>query len=332
MDFMKVAIIGAGFAGLGTAWHLIQQNPDIDITIFDDLGIGGEASGIAAGLLHPFVGLRAKLNLYGNEAYESTCRLLMESENFLKETVYSKSGLLRMALTPSQQNDFLECSKTNPDVKYLKNDECQNLNPACASYPGILIAKGTTVYVKAYLKGLFLSLTQKGVKLEKSKINNLSDLKQFDKVIVTAGAGVKQFAELGPLEVFLIKGQTLELEWPKDLQPLSVPLSSSSYILMNQDKQSCIAGATYERNYLSSFRDQAFAQNSIMPKTVAMIPGLKDAKIIDCKAALRVSTKDHMPIVEKINERLFVYVGLGSKGLLYHSFFAEKLAMLCLKV
>lgn len=328
---MKVAIIGAGFAGLGSAWHLLKQNPDIDITIFDDLGIGGEASGIAAGLLHPFVGMRARLNLFGNEAYASTCRLLMESEKCLKEAVYSTSGLLRLALSPSQQNDFFECSKINPDVTYLNHDECQNLNPACASYPGILIGQGTTVYVQAYLNGLFLSLKLAGVKLENSRVHNLNELQQFDKVIVAAGAGVKQFAELMNLEVSLIKGQTLELEWPKDLQPLKVPLSSSSYILMNPDNKSCIVGATYERNYITSLSDQSFAQYSIMPKTIAMIPGLKEAKIIDCKAALRVSTKDHMPIVKKINERLFVFVGLGSKGLLYHSFFAEKLAMLCAK-
>ncbi|HRD55095.1 MAG TPA: FAD-dependent oxidoreductase, partial [Parachlamydiaceae bacterium] len=50
---MKIAIIGAGFAGLATAWHLLQHQDKIplEVTIFDSSGFGGGASGIAAGLL-----------------------------------------------------------------------------------------------------------------------------------------------------------------------------------------------------------------------------------------------------------------------------------------
>lgn len=42
---MEVAIIGAGFTGLWTAWYLLQQQTDLDITLFDANAVGFGASG-----------------------------------------------------------------------------------------------------------------------------------------------------------------------------------------------------------------------------------------------------------------------------------------------
>lgn len=45
---MRIAIIGAGFSGLAAAWYFLQQ-PHLEVTVFDKKGIGGGASGVAAG-------------------------------------------------------------------------------------------------------------------------------------------------------------------------------------------------------------------------------------------------------------------------------------------
>ena len=51
---MKVAIVGAGFSGLACAWHLLHmQTEPPQVTLFDRKGIGGGASEITAGLIHP---------------------------------------------------------------------------------------------------------------------------------------------------------------------------------------------------------------------------------------------------------------------------------------
>lgn len=325
---MKIAIIGAGFAGLGTAWHLLNRQYKTDplnITIFDGSGVGGEASGIAAGLLHPYTGPHAKLNRFGHEGMTSTLKLLETAKNALKNDVYNSHGMLRLALTTSQEEDYLNCARKNPEVDYLSHEECQKLTPSIAPFPGIFIRQAKTVYTKEYLKGLFLHLTLMGAMFETASIEHLDELKSFDKIIVTAGANTKLFKELQHLQLAYTKGQILELEWPQDLAPLKIPVNSESYILMNPDRKSCIAGATFEKQFLNQEPDQAFAESYIMPKVTAIIPGLKNAKIISCKAGIRVSLPGHLPLVQKINERLFVFVGLGSKGLLYHSLYAEKL-------
>jgi len=325
---MKIAVIGSGFAGLATAWHLLSNQSTRDpvqITIFDDLGVGGQASGIAAGLLHPFAGLHAKLNRFGKEGFKSSSKLLEASSKAFGADVYKQSGLLRLSLTASQCQDYLKCSKLNDNVDFLTPLECRQLVPCISAISGIHIKEAITVFTKNYLEGLFLSCQQMGATFEHVKIESLNDLNHFDLVVVTAGMGTNLFLELKSMPITFLKGQILELEWPKEIKPLSIPISSQSYIVMSQDMKSCIVGATFEKQFSSLFEDPGFAESDIMPKVIALIPALSKAKIMNCKAAIRVSTRDHLPIIKKIHDRLFVFTGLGSKGLLYHSYYAEKL-------
>ena len=55
---MKLAIVGAGFCGVYAAF-LASKESNIEITLFDAKGIAAGASGVAAGLIHPFAGRRA---------------------------------------------------------------------------------------------------------------------------------------------------------------------------------------------------------------------------------------------------------------------------------
>lgn len=54
---LRCAVLGAGFAGLSVAWHLLQLSPQelhLSVDLYDEIGIGGGASGVAGGLLHPY--------------------------------------------------------------------------------------------------------------------------------------------------------------------------------------------------------------------------------------------------------------------------------------
>ena len=50
--------------------------------------------------------------------------------------------------------------------------------------------------------------------------------------------------------------------------------------------------------------------------------------VLGAKAGVRVTNPAHyFPIVEKLDERSWVVTALGSRGLLYHAYLAEQLAL-----
>ena len=309
----KIAIIGAGFAGLATAWHLLNLHHEV--TLYDGSGIGGQASGIAAGLLHPFVGAHAKYNWKGAEGMKATTQLLDVASNALSKPVAKRTGLLRIALTKKQEEDYAVCASRYPEVEWIKN--AQERVSHVVPKPGILIKTAMTVNTRQYLQGLWQACERKGAKLEQRQISSLTELNSFDAIIVAMGAATTSLPELAHLPVRPLKGQILKLE---NMPPLNMPVSSQVYIVDN------IVGATFERTFDTAEPTPDLAISEILPKATVLIPALKEAQVVDCRAAIRATTANRRPLVTQLNPKCWVFTGLGSKGLLYHALFAESLA------
>ena len=89
-----IAIVGAGFAGVATAYHVFRQVADahaeatadgktvapVRVTLIDEKGVAGGASGVAAGLLHPYTP-RGKIIWRGTEGVAATLELVEAAEN-----------------------------------------------------------------------------------------------------------------------------------------------------------------------------------------------------------------------------------------------------------
>lgn len=327
---MKVAIVGAGFCGLAVAWNLLSRKPsftDLQVHLFDSKGIGQGASGIAAGLLHPFSGAHAKLNWKGKEGFHATQELLEISSIALKNSICAPhQGILRLAIKEEQIVDFQYCAERYPqDVEWLSSQSCQKLVPGCASAPGLLIKNGLTVYSSLYLQGLWKACSQLGAQFQQRSVHSLEEMKPYDLTIITTGAETLYFPELSTLALTLVKGQVLELAWPTTVPPLHYPLNSHVYLLMTEKQNSCLAGSTYEKGFSHAMVDKKIAQQEIMPKIVELFPPLKDAKILNCYAGMRAVTPNHRPIILRPSASQWVLTGMGSKGLLYHALFAKEL-------
>lgn len=326
---MRIAILGAGFSGLATAWNLLQLQSStqrIEITLFDPKGIGGGASGVAAGLMHPYVGAHAKLNWEGVNGVLATQRLLDVASKAVESCVSTSTGLLRIAISEQQTKNFLQCANNYEDVAWLDILECQNLVSGIAPYPGILIKSALTINSMLYLKGLWKACEAKGATLELTAIRTLEELNEFDLIIVAMGAASASLPELSHLKITPVKGQVLEFIWPNQLPPLTTSLSSQGYIVMNPGNATCIAGATYEREFLTEGPVLEIAKQEILPKASSIFPKITHFPIIECRSGIRASTPDHLPIVKRVNEKCWVISGMGSKGLLYHALCAERLS------
>lgn len=102
---LRYAVLGAGFAGLSVVWHLLQQTSEESnfcIDIYDEVGIGGGASGMSGGLLHPY-SPKVKLLWRGEECWKESLKLL----NVAEDARSSKSLDMVMPKTGLKEGDFI---------------------------------------------------------------------------------------------------------------------------------------------------------------------------------------------------------------------------------
>lgn len=155
---MKIAIVGAGYAGLAAAWHLLQHGAKV--VVFD----GGQgASHASTGLLHPAPGRRAVPVWRAEEGMQAALELLEVAGD-----VFERNGILRIAASEEQRILFGGESLWMPE--------------------------GITVYSRLYLQGLKKAC--KKAQFIDRWVADLQELSDFDAIILAAGAETLQFVDL----------------------------------------------------------------------------------------------------------------------------------------
>jgi len=284
---MTAAIIGAGFAGLAAAYYLSDL---FKVTLFDLKGIGGGASGISSGLLHPYPGEKGRRSWHADEALSATKELLQVAEQMLGQPVANYNGILKIG----------QCINPGEDVEELNPDT-------------FLIKSGMTVFPELYLKGLWQACQKRGVELVIQNIASLADLAHFDQIIIAAGAGIRAFPECRHLKINFVKGQVLTCVLDT---PLERSISAKQYKALTPSKQIYHLGATYERDFVDDQPSKETAISLLKPTS----------EVVDCRAGIRVTNPAHyFPILQQIDPKTWVITALGSRGLLYHAYLGKKL-------
>jgi glycine/D-amino acid oxidase-like deaminating enzyme len=307
---MKVAVIGAGFAGLATCYYL-QKSNICDVTLFDKIGVGAGASGVASGLVHPYVGEQVRRSALAFEALEETKFLLSEAQNFSEEMIADYSGIERISDDDATEKMLRSHVLTYGDVSEISK-HCFHIH------------SGITVQTDLYLKALWLAISSYGVRFEQLEVQSLDQLDEFDCIVVAAGHGVKDLKEFASFRLDSTRGQTLKCHHPKLNDCLKRSIVGKGYLALSPDRQSFCAGSTYERG--QDFLEAACAQKVIASKVSSLCPEL-DLRPIEMRAGFRVSSKGYyFPLIGHVKDRVWVMTGLGSRGLLYHALFAKMLS------
>ncbi len=305
---MRIAVIGAGLAGLAVSWYL-SQNPATNVTLFDAKGIGEGSSGVSTGLLHPFVGRRAVRSWRAAEGMEETESLISISERAMQRPVAEKTGIFRPAITEQQTKDFRKS-----EADWIEHPRFG---------PGLWIANGITLYSRLYLRGLWKACTASGVQWAQEKITSLDILDSFDRVVLTTGFETMDFDLCKELPLEATKGQTLICRWPERL-PFS--LVSQGHITPTENPDLCQIGSTYERAYTNLEPDLSIASR-LKEQAAQFYPPARDFEIVEIRAGVRISRpKGYRPIAKKMNEKTWIFTGLGSRGMLYHGLIGKALA------
>jgi len=307
---MRIAVIGSGFAGLGAAYFLLEAGAEV--TIFEKDHVGAGASGVASGLLHPYPGLSARRSLKAEEALLVAKELIKVAENHTPKMVATQSGILRKSMGEEQHARLISHGIEYGDVELQQDDL-------------FLIHSGITVVSENYLEGLSSALRERGVLFVTKEVQSLGELDNYDHVVVAAGYGIQDFEECKHLKVKFLKGQALTL---KGIPPHEKSFISRGYIAHVGSKVRFEIGSTYEKDFQTVAPDIEKAKTLLQDK----LELCKEAEILDCRSAIRVCSQGHYaPIIEKVGEKLSVFTGLGSRGLLYHGLYGRMLAAQILK-
>ncbi|MES2123026.1 MAG: FAD-binding oxidoreductase [Chlamydiota bacterium] len=309
---MHVAILGAGFAGLSTAWHLLEGGAEV--TVFDPKGIGGGASGIAAGLLHPYVGEQGRRTLFATEGMKASEFLFEVAQAHTEKKVVLSRGIVRYTQEQEQEETFTSHIAAHGDVARVGDHQ-------------FLITSGMTVDCSAYLEGLWHAARKRGAHLVEKAMTSLSQLGEYDQIVIAAGAGVWQLEECQGLPISAIKGQVLECKVPEQIPPFSQSCICKGYLAVSDRERICYIGSTYERQDLSEEAQPERVKRELFPKIALFFPEVEQLEVVGCKAAIRVGKKGHYaPTVKRVRPGVWVFTGLGSRGLLYHAYCGNFLA------
>jgi glycine/D-amino acid oxidase-like deaminating enzyme len=327
---MRIAILGAGFSGLAVTWYLLHYTQgSITVDLFDPTPIGGGASGISSGLLYPYAGKHAKRAWEAHRCLKETHRLITEASRAISQPIILSKGIVRPALTEQQIADFQACAKNYSDTNWWSAEKCTTSVEGIKIPPeggALFIPEGLTLDAGRYLQGLWQACALLGTQFYQQSMISQEDLEPYDRVLMAMGPLVKNFLPLKDLPITAVKGQILEMQWPSHLKPPPYSLISQKYLTMSGDQRRCFIGSTYERQFDSAKKDPQKAFQEIMPDIISFFPALKDAKILDCRAAFRASSHNHLPMVGKVSDKFYFFTGLGSKGLLYHAWVGKRVA------
>lgn len=303
---MKVAIIGAGFAGLATAYFLTEFK-EIQVTLFDKAHVGAGASGAASGLLHPYPGIMARRSQRAEEAIQVSKRLLSVAEAHTPNMVYTQTGIYRISVSMEQHERLLSHAEVYGDVQLVEKER-------------FLIHSGITVLSSNYLDGLAKAIEKRGVEIRLEEVETLKQLHDFDHIVIAAGYGIRTFEECAHLKVKFLKGQALRVAGAPEPDK---SLISKGYLAHMGTQQHFEVGSTYERNFRDSLPDLPLAKELLADK----LEPYRDREILGCKSGIRVCPQNHyLPIIENIAPNVTVFTALGSRGLLYHGLFGRSIA------
>ncbi len=344
---MKVLIIGAGVAGLGIGWRLVQSG--VEVHVIERAQVGRGATWASAGML-------AVLGELGDEEspemeFARHARALWPGfAKELKEKAgldigYRENGAVIVARTAEEETHLAR----GQDVRRLTPAEACALEPmltpdihAAVLAPGEAQVNSRALgeaLARAFVRGggkLTLNETVLRIEVEGKKavaVRAAFGRHEADAIILAAGAWsglVEGLPEKAVPPVKPVKGEMIALEPRAGARPPEhVVWGNGVYLVPRGDR--LLVGATMEDTGFDT-RVTRQARNWLYDRAVALMPSLKEWDVVDHWSGLRPGSPDGLPMLgPTIVERLYLATGQFRNGILFAPAVAELLCRLVLE-
>lgn len=349
-DCADYLVMGAGLAGCSLA--LALRRAGRSVRLVDTAKVGSGASGTPGALVNPATGRR------GTRAWRAARCLRAVRENLEAASGYREpgdppfwhpTGVLRPALTPKmarKMREQYEKTEWDPSLcRWLDCGDVRERHPGINCVEGGLwLPAGMSVDAGAFLQALARLLRAEGVEVHEEVS---CELRRGDKlwaaegedgrgrpvrwrarrVVYAAGRGMVGHPLWTFLDLHPVKGQLALLETDEPLG-FDHSVSSLGYLSNAGDNRHCVAGSTYEHDYTHLEPDEE-GETYLRRRLRRSLPGLESrARTVGRWAGVRVSSPDRKPVLgaHPREKELYCFTALGSKGLLYSAYLAQRMS------
>lgn len=342
----KIAVIGAGLAGLSTAYALQQKGFQVEVFEAADTVAAG-ASGNNQGALYVKLAVDANPNSRFYLAGLEFSRRWLNQLNLLakqqeQEAIFYPSGLIQLAFNEQeaqrqakfvQQQDLPACLVTYVNQAEASKIAGINLPTGGLHYPLTgwaqpkaicqLLASQLTVHLNSQLDELIP--TTQGWQL---KIAG-QPAQEFNQVVLANSFAAKQLEVAAHLPLKVIQGQISQLAVEKTQQPPKCVITGASYLCPPSKQQAFTFGASFNLGQTSIQITQADNQHNL-EALQQLVPDFLTQPVspteIAARASVRCTAPNYLPKVGQLAEGLWVSLAHGSKGLASIPLSAEILA------
>ncbi len=343
MKTFDVIIVGGGLAGLATAAQLVEKNKNLRVLVYEARNIGDGASGVPAGMVNPATGQRARMVWNAEACFRMLDKRLDQLNSGSKTNLKLQNGVMRPAIDELLAENFRAAlqSKRWPKgwVEWLEPKDVQKQVPFLKDCTGALyIRKGKTVRTPEYLEAYADYLKKAGVRfvfggpyrIDNDKgwtLSNGTNTFSAPALVVSTGFKARENRYWSELPLNAVKGQLAIYHCAEVIS--SMPAISAYGYITPIDDHTLAVGSTYEHHFHDENPD-AQGAGLLDQKLKELLPDLYEkCKRIGQWSGIRATTPDRLPVVGEHHDLkgLYVYAGLGSKGLLYSEHVASLLAM-----
>ena len=321
MKNVDYIIVGDGYAALFFAHQLIKNNKSF--YLFSE---GKKsASFVSAGIINPAVLKRFTTFWLAQEQIDSLKKTLSEIEGYTHKNYLIEKPILRVFHDEKEKELWL---KKSNEISFLSNDFIK-INSIKNPFGCGKVNHSARLNVRDFFTDLMNYLEQNShlikekfdYNLIKTENSTYKDI-QFKNIIFAEGMAVKENPYFSEIPVEANKGHHLEVKISEKIEDdftikkkhFIFPLNENTYYY----------GGTYDREQTHHKIDDS-AVEKLTNALAEFYPN--DFEVTQVKFGFRPTVKDRRPIVGNHPEfkNLYVFNGLGARGILNGNYFAINL-------
>ncbi|MBA2590686.1 MAG: glycine oxidase ThiO [Alphaproteobacteria bacterium] len=339
---MKVLIIGAGVAGLGIGWRLLQAG--CSVTILERAQPGGGASWAAAGMLAVTAELEDAAEPERALALRASALwpgFAAELEAASGRSVFLNQGGALLLAGDAAKLEVMR-ARAEGELRIVDAGEARALVPLLGESPdlnrgGLWSPHEAHVDNRALTEALAVAFLKAGgtllpnegaVAIEQGTVLTPYGRYQGDAILVAAGAWS---GLLDQIPIVPVKGEVIALTPPPGAAlPVPVVWGEHVYCVPRPHVGLLLVGATVEEAGFDTSPTQAGCDH-LRACAEKLIPSLKDWALSDHWAGLRPKSPDGLPLLgQTATAGLFVAGGQYRNGILFTPAIAAEMADLIL--